>query len=218
MYRPRCFRNERMSFQRLVDSVISIARFSKRKENLAHGVINNISKWKSRFTGKKITQQQNKSRFPYRINTVNCSFTCQVKLWIENRFFMKCFSALVSLYRNNFRFKKRYDDLWELWQTQYFFSNSLSRYFSILQNITSNSIKEIPLHGARSLFLLKKEKWFIKEIRKTILENSSFSNFLPIHIWELFWLLLCISFNSKKIYVLCLIMPRGMGGHSAPPV
>lgn len=126
MYRPRRFRNEWMSFQRLVDSVISIARFSKKK-NLAYGVINNIIKWKSRFTGKKITQQHNKSRFPYRSNTenvcksaVNCSFTYRGKLWVENHFFMKCFSVLVSLYRNNFRFKKRYDDLWGLWQTEYF--------------------------------------------------------------------------------------------------
>ena len=87
-----------------------------------------------------------------------------------------------------------------------------------------NSIREMPLHGARSLFLLKKEKWFIKEIKKAILENSSYSSFLPIYIWELLWLLLCISFNSKKIYILtlfalgyfCLTIPRGMGVHGLP--
>ena len=136
---------------------------------------------------------------------------------------MKCFSALVSLYRNNFRFKKRYDDLWELWHFFKFFFMSL---FNAAKNYEGpcNSIREMPLHGARSLFLLKKEKWFIKEIKKTILENSSYSSFLPIHIWELLWLLLCISFNSKKIYILtlfalgyfCLTIPRGMGVHSLP--
>ena len=81
---------------------------------------------------------------------------------------------------------------------EYLFSNVFSCHFPVAQKIRRASTKvqekcpymeqvqeKCPYMEQVAWFFVKRKMVF-KEIRKTILENFGYANFLSIHIWQLF--------------------------------
>ena len=71
---------------------------------------------------------------------------------------------------------------------EYLFSNVFSCHFPVAQKIrrASTKVQEKCPYMEQVAWFFVKRKLVFKEIRKTILENFGYANFLSIHIWQLF--------------------------------